>query len=60
MGKSATAKRPDAFSTTHWSVVLAAGTSETSEARDALSTLCEKYWQPLYVYVRYRGYSGFL
>src|SRR5687767_3585051 len=43
------------FRTTHWSVVLeAAGSSE--ESRSALENLCGQYWQPLYVFVRGRGY----
>lgn len=46
------------FATTHWSMVLRAGEA-TSEARDqALATLCDNYWYPLYVFVRRRGYSS--
>ena len=43
--------------TTHWSVVLTAGRSETTRAHEALSWLCETYWYPLYAYVRRRGHS---
>jgi RNA polymerase sigma factor (sigma-70 family) len=46
-----------AFVTTHWSVVLTAGRSDTTRARAALESLCQTYWQPLYAYVRRRGYS---
>lgn len=46
-----------AFVTTHWSVVLNAGRSDTPRARDALARLCRTYWYPLYVHVRRRGYS---
>lgn len=46
-----------AFFTTHWSVVLAAGRSDTTRARDALARLCQTYWPPLYAFVRRRGYS---
>jgi RNA polymerase sigma-70 factor (ECF subfamily) len=35
------------FVTTHWSVVLVAGSSDTPRARDALAKLCESYWYPL-------------
>lgn len=49
--------RPDVFATTHWSVVLAAGTAETTHAREALDRLCRAYWYPLYAYVRRRGHS---
>jgi RNA polymerase sigma-70 factor (ECF subfamily) len=43
--------------TTHWSVVLTAGRSDTTRARDALAKLCQSYWYPLYAYARRRGYS---
>ncbi len=43
------------FATTHWSVVLAARDAETTRARQALSSLCQSYWYPLYAYVRRRG-----
>lgn len=45
------------FVTTHWSVVLTAGRSDTTRARDALAKLCQTYWYPLYAYVRRRGHS---
>ncbi|HRZ58003.1 MAG TPA: sigma-70 family RNA polymerase sigma factor [Candidatus Paceibacterota bacterium] len=45
------------FATTHWSVVLAAGDSVSPPAAEALENLCRTYWQPLYVYVRRRGYG---
>ena len=47
----------DWFATTHWSVVLAAGQSDSAEALGALERLCRAYWYPLYVYVRRQGYS---
>lgn len=43
------------FETTHWSLVVAAGSDDSSAARAALATLCEMYWYPLYAYVRRRG-----
>jgi RNA polymerase sigma factor (sigma-70 family) len=45
------------FTTTHWSVVLAAGHRETPECFAALETLCRAYWHPLYGYLRRRGRS---
>ena len=45
------------FATTRWSVVLAAGHSDTTQARAALEKLCQTYWYPLYAYVRRRGHS---
>jgi len=49
-------ERQDWFPTTHWSVVLAAGQSETSVRTDALERLCGDYWYPLYAYTRQSGY----
>jgi RNA polymerase sigma factor (sigma-70 family) len=45
------------FASTQWSLVLAAGQSSSPDAERALSALCSAYWQPLYFYVRRRGYS---
>ena len=43
------------FTTTQWSVVLAAGDSRSTDSRDALSTLCQTYWYPVYAHVRCQG-----
>jgi RNA polymerase sigma-70 factor (ECF subfamily) len=43
------------FTTTHWSVVLAAGQEDAPQARAALEELCRTYWYPLYAYVRRQG-----
>jgi RNA polymerase sigma-70 factor (ECF subfamily) len=48
---------PGLFATTHWSVVLAAGASESAQAEQALEKLCTAYWYPLYAYVRRQGRS---
>ena len=45
------------FTTTHWSVVRAAGDSAVLGARDALDKLCLAYWYPLYAFVRRLGHS---
>lgn len=45
------------FTTTHWSVVLAAKDAQTPESFAALEQLCRTYWYPLYAHVRRRGYS---
>ena len=55
-GVEPSAKGPGLFATTHWSVVLAAGQSESPQAAQALETLCGTYWYPLYAYVRRRGH----
>jgi RNA polymerase sigma factor (sigma-70 family) len=55
---STAAQGPDArFLTTHWSVVLAAGRSDSTRAGNALARLCQTYWYPLYAYVRRHGHS---
>ena len=43
------------FATTHWSIVLAAGNQSSPDYTRALSTLCQTYWYPLYVYLRRWG-----
>jgi RNA polymerase sigma-70 factor (ECF subfamily) len=45
------------FTTTHWSVVLAACATQAPQARAALETLCRAYWYPLYAFVRRHGHS---
>lgn len=45
------------FTTTHWSVVLAAGGPDSAQATAALESLCRTYWYPLYAYVRRSGHS---
>ena len=45
------------FATTHWTLVLAAGSPDSSRYREALETLCRSYWYPLYAYLRRRGYE---
>lgn len=50
---------PREFHTTRWSLVLAAQRrTDTTEARDALASLCRDYWYPLYAFVRRRGFSA--
>ncbi len=52
--------RGDPFAPTQWSVVLAAGESQSDPeaARAALAQLCQTYWLPLYTFVRSRGYPA--
>jgi RNA polymerase sigma factor (sigma-70 family) len=45
------------FPTTRWTLVVAAGDPRRKDARSALVSLCEKYWYPLYAYLRRRGYA---
>jgi RNA polymerase sigma factor (sigma-70 family) len=48
---------PSAFDTTQWSFVAAARDGSSLAAREAFDGLARRYWQPLYAYVRRRGYS---
>jgi RNA polymerase sigma factor (sigma-70 family) len=45
------------FTTTHWSVVLNARNTDSSQGAGALEQLCRTYWYPLYAFVRREGYS---
>jgi RNA polymerase sigma-70 factor (ECF subfamily) len=45
------------FRTTHWSVVLRAGDSQSAGSAAALEQLCRAYWNPLYSFVRRSGHS---
>ena len=45
------------FPTTRWSRVVAAKDLAAPEAREALATLCDAYWYPIYAYVRRQGHS---
>jgi RNA polymerase sigma factor (sigma-70 family) len=52
-------RQSDLFPSTHWSVVFAAARSQAEPdiAQAALAELCQTYWQPLYSFVRSRGYT---
>ena len=45
-----------AFTTTSWTAVIAAGQTESVQAKEALAQLCQAYWEPLYAYVRRLGH----
>jgi RNA polymerase sigma-70 factor (ECF subfamily) len=46
-----------AFTTTHWSVIVAAGQPDSLAQEKALAILCRSYWLPVYAYVRRRGHK---
>ena len=48
---------PGRFPTTQWSRVATAASRDTSEAREALSSLCQAYWYPIYAYIRHHGHT---
>jgi len=50
-------KTTPSFTTTKWSMVLHAGDSKDPSGREALETLCQRYWRPVYSYIRHRGYD---
>ena len=43
--------------TTKWTLVGAAGDGTDTQAREALSALCQIYWPPLYSYLRRNGHD---
>jgi RNA polymerase sigma-70 factor (ECF subfamily) len=45
------------FPTTHWSRVVAAVDPAAPEATEALASLCDAYWYPIYAYVRRQGHT---
>ena len=49
---------PGPFASTRWSLVSAAGKSASPDAAQALATLCETYWYPLYAFGRRRGHDA--
>jgi RNA polymerase sigma factor (sigma-70 family) len=56
---SATARRPDRFMTTRWSVVLSCTDSKGDEekAHAALAELCKIYWRPVFAFICRQGHS---
>src|SRR5262249_4457342 len=43
------------FATTHWSVVIAAANAETPQSTEALQQFCQRYWPPVYTFIRRQG-----
>jgi len=48
---------PRRFPTTRWSRVVAAKDLARPEAREALASLCDAYWYPIYAFVRRQGHT---
>jgi RNA polymerase sigma-70 factor (ECF subfamily) len=46
------------FATTQWTLVVAAGDRRHPQADAALETLCQRYWYPVYAFVRRRGHPA--
>src|SRR5260221_2195792 len=47
--------RAGQFPQTLWSMVLMAGKSPSDRSQEALASLCQAYWFPLYAYLRRQG-----
>jgi len=45
------------FHTTSWTLVQAAAVNPTADSRQALATLCQVYWHPVYAFIRRNGYD---
>lgn len=43
---------------TQWTAVLTAANHQSADGRQALASLCDAYWYPLYAYVRRLGYNN--
>jgi DNA-directed RNA polymerase specialized sigma24 family protein len=44
------------FHTTSWTLIRAAS-GDPTDSREALAALCQKYWHPVYAFIRSRGYD---
>src|SRR5216117_151281 len=55
--RDSTSSPAASFALTHWSVVVAAGRSDSTQARTALEKLCRNYWPPIYAFVRRQGHT---
>jgi hypothetical protein len=47
----------DRFSTTRWSMVMQLASTEPPTAQNALTELAQRYWYPVYAYVRRCGHA---
>lgn len=47
----------DRFATTRWSVVMQSAAAEPADASHALTELAQRYWYPVYAYVRRCGHA---
>jgi RNA polymerase sigma-70 factor (ECF subfamily) len=47
-----------AFLTTHWSVIEAAGSGDEDRDRALIGLLLNQYWRPVYCYLRRKGYPN--
>ena len=53
------ARSQAAFDQTSWTIVAGAGQSADGDLqREALSALCERYWNPVYAFLRHHGHAA--
>ena len=45
------------FPATHWTMVRAVRSEDPQEAKNAMALLCERYWYPIYAFLRRSGHS---
>lgn len=55
---SSASHRNEHFTTTRWSLVMQLDAPETGDAHDAMVELCQRYWYPVYAYVRRCGHGS--
>jgi RNA polymerase sigma-70 factor (ECF subfamily) len=48
----------EAFLTTHWSLIESAGSGEEARNRALIGLLMNRYWKPVYCYIRRKGYGN--
>jgi len=48
----------ESFLTTHWSFIEAAGAGTEDRENAMIGLLLERYWKPVYCYLRRRGYNN--
>jgi DNA-directed RNA polymerase specialized sigma24 family protein len=48
----------EVFLTTHWSVLDDAASAEEDRSRALIGLLLDRYWKPVYCYLRRKGYSN--
>ena len=46
------------FLTTHWSLLEAAGSGQNTDDKALIGLLLERYWKPVYCYLRRQGYGN--
>ena len=53
----ATSQDAGLFEPTRWSIVIAAGGTDSERSQKALEHLCSAYWYPLYAFIRRHGHD---